>query len=57
VGDVGDVMMGVGPVPAASVRDLVDLLGIGDKAAQSPGVLSGGQRLRVADAGMSTEMS
>ena len=57
MGDVGDVMMGVGPVPAASVPDLVDLLGIGDRAAQSPGVLSGGQRLRVADAGMSTEMS
>ena len=29
-------------------RDLLDLLGIGDKARQAPGVLSGGQRLRLA---------
>jgi putative ABC transport system ATP-binding protein len=29
-------------------RDLLDLLGIGDKARQSPGVLSGGQRQRLA---------
>ena len=29
-------------------RDLLDLLGIGDKAKQAPGVLSGGQRQRLA---------
>ncbi len=29
-------------------RDLLDLLGIGDKARQAPGVLSGGQRQRLA---------
>jgi putative ABC transport system ATP-binding protein len=29
-------------------RDLLDLLGIGDKAAAAPGVLSGGQRQRLA---------
>jgi putative ABC transport system ATP-binding protein len=29
-------------------RDLLDLLGIGDKAKQTPGVLSGGQRQRLA---------
>jgi putative ABC transport system ATP-binding protein len=29
-------------------RDLLDLLGIGDKAAAVPGVLSGGQRQRLA---------
>jgi putative ABC transport system ATP-binding protein len=29
-------------------RDLLDLLGLGDKAAASPGVLSGGQRQRLA---------
>jgi putative ABC transport system ATP-binding protein len=29
-------------------RDLLDLLGIGDKAAEMPGVLSGGQRQRLA---------
>jgi putative ABC transport system ATP-binding protein len=29
-------------------RDLIDLLGIGDKARQAPGVLSGGQRQRLA---------
>src|ERR1700727_1760370 len=31
-------------------RDLLDLLGIGDKAAAVPGVLSGGQRQRLASA-------
>jgi putative ABC transport system ATP-binding protein len=35
--------------PAESrARDLLDLLGIGDKARQAPGVLSGGQRQRLA---------
>jgi putative ABC transport system ATP-binding protein len=35
--------------PAESrARDLLDLLGIGDKAKQAPGVLSGGQRQRLA---------
>ena len=35
--------------PAESrARDLLDLLGIGDKAKQPPGVLSGGQRQRLA---------
>ena len=29
-------------------RDLLDLLGIGDKASEMPGVLSGGQRQRLA---------
>ena len=29
-------------------RDLLDLLGIGDKAAAAPGALSGGQRQRLA---------
>jgi putative ABC transport system ATP-binding protein len=29
-------------------RDLLDLLGLGDKAASAPGVLSGGQRQRLA---------
>jgi putative ABC transport system ATP-binding protein len=32
----------------ARARDLLDLLGIGDKAKQAPGVLSGGQRQRLA---------
>jgi putative ABC transport system ATP-binding protein len=32
----------------ARARDLLDLLGIGDKARQAPGVLSGGQRQRLA---------
>jgi putative ABC transport system ATP-binding protein len=32
----------------ARARDLLDLLGIGDKAAAVPGVLSGGQRQRLA---------
>jgi putative ABC transport system ATP-binding protein len=32
----------------ARARDLLDLLGIGDKAAQLPAVLSGGQRQRLA---------
>src|SRR6201985_3069115 len=33
---------------ATPARDLLDLLGIGDKAAAVPGVLSGGQRQRLA---------
>jgi putative ABC transport system ATP-binding protein len=32
----------------ARARDLLDLLGIGDKAKQAPGALSGGQRQRLA---------
>jgi putative ABC transport system ATP-binding protein len=32
----------------ARARDLLDLLGLGDKAPDSPGVLSGGQRQRLA---------
>ena len=32
----------------ARARDLLDLLGLGDKAKQAPGVLSGGQRQRLA---------
>ena len=32
----------------ARARDLLDLLGLGDKARQAPGVLSGGQRQRLA---------
>lgn len=32
----------------ARARDLLDLLGIGEKARQAPGVLSGGQRQRLA---------
>jgi putative ABC transport system ATP-binding protein len=32
----------------ARARDLLDLLGLGDKAKSAPGVLSGGQRQRVA---------
>ncbi|MGH9116358.1 MAG: ABC transporter ATP-binding protein [Acidimicrobiales bacterium] len=32
----------------ARARDLLDLLGIGDKAKQAPGLLSGGQRQRLA---------
>jgi putative ABC transport system ATP-binding protein len=32
----------------ARARDLLDLLGLGDKAAEPPGVLSGGQRQRLA---------
>jgi putative ABC transport system ATP-binding protein len=35
-------------VAEARARDLLDLLGIGDKARQPPGVLSGGQRQRLA---------
>ena len=35
-------------VAEARARDLLDLLGIGDKAKQAPGVLSGGQRQRLA---------
>jgi putative ABC transport system ATP-binding protein len=35
-------------VAEARARDLLDLLGIGDKARQAPGVLSGGQRQRLA---------
>jgi putative ABC transport system ATP-binding protein len=32
----------------ARARDLLDLLGVGDKAREAPGVLSGGQRQRLA---------
>jgi putative ABC transport system ATP-binding protein len=35
-------------VAESRARDLLDLLGIGDKAKQAPGVLSGGQRQRLA---------
>jgi putative ABC transport system ATP-binding protein len=35
-------------VAESRARDLLDLLGIGDKARQAPGVLSGGQRQRLA---------
>lgn len=35
-------------VAESRARDLLDLLGIGDKARQVPGVLSGGQRQRLA---------
>ena len=35
-------------IAEARARDLLDLLGIGDKAAAVPGVLSGGQRQRLA---------
>ena len=35
-------------VAEAQARDLLDLLGIGDKAKRAPGVLSGGQRQRLA---------
>jgi putative ABC transport system ATP-binding protein len=35
-------------VAEARARDLLDLLGLGDKARQAPGVLSGGQRQRLA---------
>jgi putative ABC transport system ATP-binding protein len=36
------------PLAETRARDLLDLLGIGDKAAAVPGVLSGGQRQRLA---------
>jgi putative ABC transport system ATP-binding protein len=43
------VIAGTKRKPAeARARDLLDLLGIGDKAKQTPGVLSGGQRQRLA---------
>jgi putative ABC transport system ATP-binding protein len=43
------VIAGVKRKPAESrARDLLDLLGLGDKAKQAPGVLSGGQRQRLA---------
>jgi putative ABC transport system ATP-binding protein len=43
------VIGGVKRKPAETrARDLLDLLGIGDKARQAPGVLSGGQRQRLA---------
>ena len=35
-------------VAEAQARDLLDLLGIGDRARRAPGVLSGGQRQRLA---------
>lgn len=35
-------------VAESRARDLLDLLGLGDKARQAPGVLSGGQRQRLA---------
>jgi putative ABC transport system ATP-binding protein len=43
-------MMAVCAVPEATAgaQDLLDLLGIGDRAEQTPGVLSGGQRQRLA---------
>ena len=34
--------------PRSRARDLLDLLGLGEKAAELPGVLSGGQRQRLA---------
>lgn len=43
------VIAGVKRKPAETrARDLLDLLGLGDKARQAPGVLSGGQRQRLA---------
>jgi putative ABC transport system ATP-binding protein len=43
------VIAGMKRKPAeARARDLLDLLGLGDKARQAPGVLSGGQRQRLA---------
>ena len=43
------VIAGVKRKPAESrARDLLDLLGLGEKARQAPGVLSGGQRQRLA---------
>ncbi len=43
------VLAGVGRKPAESrARDLLDLLGVGDKADAMPTVLSGGQRQRLA---------
>src|SRR5436190_7192790 len=43
------VVAGTGRKQAESrARDLLDLLGLGDKAEKAPGVLSGGQRQRLA---------
>ena len=43
------VIAGVGRRPAeARARNLLDLLGLADKAREAPGVLSGGQRQRLA---------
>ncbi len=43
------LIAGVKRKPAETrARDLLDLLGLGDKARQAPGVLSGGQRQRLA---------
>jgi putative ABC transport system ATP-binding protein len=43
------VIAGAGRKPAESrARDLLDLLGLADKARSAPGVLSGGQRQRLA---------
>jgi putative ABC transport system ATP-binding protein len=43
------VLAGVGRRPAETrARDLLDLLGLADKATDAPGVLSGGQRQRLA---------
>ena len=43
------VIAGVGRRPAeARARNLLDLLGLADKAKEAPGVLSGGQRQRLA---------
>ena len=46
--DVGDDRRHVAPRRGAQARDLLDLLGVGDKADQYPAVLSGGQRQRLA---------
>ena len=42
------MIAGASATAEARARDLLDLLGIGDKAKQAPGALSGGQRQRLA---------